>query len=71
MITIDLLGSSETLLVEVTQEAEKNYNDVRVNRLEESQLQLQLVEVSSRNDVPSINIPTKTFATIVGRNSCC
>ena len=70
MITIDLLGSSETLLVEVTQEAEKKNNDPKANRLEESQLQLQLVEVSSRNNGPSINIPAKTFATIVGRNRC-
>jgi len=70
MITIDLLGNSETLLVEVTQEAEKSGGDPKVNRSEESQLQLQLVETLSRNNGPSINIPAKTLAAIISRNRC-
>lgn len=68
MITIDLLGNSETLLVEVTQETEKSCSDPKVNRSEESQLQLQLVEALSRNNGPSINIPAKTLAAIISRN---
>lgn len=71
MITIDLLGSSETLLVEVTQEAEKKNNDPKVDRLEELQLQLQIVETSSGNYEPTIRIPTKTLATIIGSNRRC
>ena len=70
MITIDLLGNSEMLLVEVTQEVEKSCKDPKINRLEEQQLQLQLLETSSRNDRPSINIPTKTLAAIISRNRC-
>jgi len=70
MITIDLLGNSETLLVEATQEVEKKPNDPKITQSEEQQLQLQLVEASSRNNRPPIDIPTKTFAAIVGRNRC-